>query len=60
VEALARARAVIAAFAQNADAGVVGVEGEMLDRPHLKRAERLLTRVAEARSSAETRESQGE
>jgi citrate lyase subunit beta/citryl-CoA lyase len=45
-EALARAQAVIDAFAQNPGAGVVGVEGEMLDRPHLKRAERLLARAA--------------
>jgi citrate lyase subunit beta/citryl-CoA lyase len=44
-EALARAQAVIDAFAQNPGAGVVGVEGEMLDRPHLTRAERLLARA---------------
>jgi citrate lyase subunit beta/citryl-CoA lyase len=44
-EVLAQARAVVAAFAQNPEAGVVGVEGEMLDRPHLKRAERLLRRA---------------
>ena len=44
-EALARARAVIDAFAQNPGAGVVGVDGEMLDRPHLKRAERLIARA---------------
>jgi citrate lyase subunit beta / citryl-CoA lyase len=43
-EALSRARAVIEAFAKNPGAGVVGVNGEMLDRPHLKRAERLLGR----------------
>jgi citrate lyase subunit beta/citryl-CoA lyase len=44
-EALARAQAVIDAFARNPGAGVVGIEGEMLDRPHLKRAERLLHRA---------------
>jgi citrate lyase subunit beta/citryl-CoA lyase len=44
-EALAKARAVVAAFEQNPGAGVVGIEGEMLDRPHLKRAERVLARV---------------
>ncbi|MBF9233369.1 HpcH/HpaI aldolase/citrate lyase family protein [Microvirga alba] len=44
-EAIERARAVIAAFEANPGAGVVGVEGEMLDRPHLLRAERLLKRA---------------
>jgi len=44
-EALARAQAVIDAFEANAGAGVVGVAGEMLDRPHLLRAERLLKRA---------------
>lgn len=42
---IARARAVAAAFAQAPGTGVVGVEGQMLDRPHLRRAERLLARV---------------
>jgi len=44
-ETRARAQAVIDAFAANPGAGVVGVDGEMLDLPHLKRAERLLRRV---------------
>jgi citrate lyase subunit beta/citryl-CoA lyase len=43
-EAVAWARTVIEAFASQPDAGVVGVKGEMLDRPHLTRAERLLRR----------------
>lgn len=47
-EALERARAVIEAFQANPGAGVVGVNGEMLDRPHLRRAERLLQRAGEA------------
>lgn len=46
-EALERAKAVIAAFATNPGAGVVGVDGEMLDRPHLTRAERLLARAGD-------------
>ena len=41
---LERARTIVAAFAAEPDAGVIGLEGEMLDRPHLKRAERLLSR----------------
>ncbi|HZH09485.1 MAG TPA: CoA ester lyase [Microvirga sp.] len=47
-EAIARAQAVIEAFKANPGAGVVGVDGEMLDRPHLLRAERLLRRVGKA------------
>ncbi len=44
-EAVAQARAIVAAFAQAPDAGVVGIDGQMVDRPHLKRAERVLARV---------------
>ncbi|MFC1459195.1 HpcH/HpaI aldolase/citrate lyase family protein [Microvirga arabica] len=45
-DAIEQAQAVIDAFKANPGAGVVGVNGEMLDRPHLRRAERLLTRSA--------------
>jgi citrate lyase subunit beta/citryl-CoA lyase len=41
-EAIARARAIVAAFAAAPGAGVVALDGEMLDLPHLKRAKRLL------------------
>ncbi len=44
-EALARARAILAAFDASPGAGVVALDGEMLDRPHRLRAERLLARV---------------
>lgn len=47
-EALARARAVVEAFAAQPEAGVIGLEGEMLDRPHLSRAERLLARAGKS------------
>jgi citrate lyase subunit beta/citryl-CoA lyase len=40
-----RARAVVEAFAREPDAGVIGIGGEMYDRPHLERAKRLLTRL---------------
>ena len=43
-EALARARAVVAAFAAAPGAGVVALDGVMLDLPHLRRAERVLGR----------------
>jgi citrate lyase subunit beta/citryl-CoA lyase len=45
-EAVARAEAIVAAFAAAPGAGVVSFEGEMLDRPHLLRAERILARAA--------------
>ena len=41
-EALARARAIVAAFDAAPGAGVLSVNGEMLDLPHLKRARKLL------------------
>lgn len=43
-EAVARAQAIVDAFAANPESGVIGIAGEMLDRPHLKRAERVLAR----------------
>ncbi|MDN2582399.1 CoA ester lyase [Aquibium sp. ELW1220] len=44
-EAVAEARAITAAFAGAGDVGVVGIDGRMYDRPHLRRAERLLARA---------------
>jgi len=44
-EAIAQARAIVAAFAANPDAGVIGIEGLMYDRPHLMRARQLLARA---------------
>jgi citrate lyase subunit beta/citryl-CoA lyase len=43
-----RARQVIAAFAAKPDAGVLSLDGEMLDRPHLVKAERIVARAARA------------
>ena len=43
--AVERARAVVAAFAAAPEAGVLSIEGEMIDRPHLRRAMRVLARV---------------
>lgn len=42
---VAEARAVVEAFAANPGMGVVGIGGKMFDRPHLRRAERVLARV---------------
>ena len=47
-EAVAHARAVVDAFAAAGNPGVVGIDGKMYDRPHLKRAERLLARAGAA------------
>ena len=47
-EAVARARAVVAAFAANPGAGVVGLDGDMLDLPHLTRARKVLWRAGES------------
>ena len=45
-DAVARAHAVVAAFAAHEGAGVVSLNGEMLDKPHLDQAKRLLARNA--------------
>lgn len=40
-----RAHRIVDAFAAPDAAGVIGLDGEMLDRPHLKRAHRILARA---------------
>jgi citrate lyase subunit beta/citryl-CoA lyase len=47
-EAIAEAERVVAAFAASAGLGVTSLDGRMLDRPHLKAAERLLARAGAA------------
>ncbi len=47
---IAEARRVIAAFAGAGDLGVTSLDGKMLDRPHLKSAERLLARAGRSAS----------
>jgi citrate lyase subunit beta/citryl-CoA lyase len=46
--AIARARAVVAAFAAAGSPGSIDFGGEMLDRPHLRQAERTLARAKAA------------
>ena len=41
-EAVAHAKRVVAAFAADPEAGAVGLDGMMLDMPHLKQAEHVL------------------
>jgi citrate lyase subunit beta/citryl-CoA lyase len=45
--ALEEARAVVAAFAERPGAGTIGLNGRMIDRPHLLRARRLLDSAGE-------------
>ena len=45
LEAVVKSRAIVAAFAAAGNPGVVGIEGKMYDRPHLRLAERLLARA---------------
>lgn len=44
-EEIAHAEAIVAAFAANPDAGTIGLDGKMIDRPHLIQAEKLLARA---------------
>jgi citrate lyase subunit beta/citryl-CoA lyase len=44
-EAVAHARRIVDAFAATPDAGVVSLDGQMVDRPHLIAAQRVLARA---------------
>jgi len=46
--AVERAERIVALFAAEPDAGVLGLDGEMLDRPHVRRAQRILAAVRAA------------
>lgn len=50
-EAIAAAQTVVDAFAQSPDTGVVSLDGQMYDRPHLKRAQKLLDRAAKSKTA---------
>jgi citrate lyase subunit beta / citryl-CoA lyase len=45
-DSIEEARAVVEAFRAAGNPGVVGIGGKMFDRPHLRRAERLLARAS--------------
>lgn len=51
-EAIERSQAIVAAFEAAGNPGVVGIDGKMYDRPHLRLAERLLARAKAARVSS--------
>ncbi len=40
-----KSRALVKAFAEAGNPGVLGIDGEMFDRPHLVRAEKIVTRA---------------
>ena len=44
-ESIAKAQALVAAFAASPGAGAIGIGGIMYDRPHLERAKQLLART---------------
>ena len=44
-----RAEKIVALFAANPDAGALGLDGEMIDRPHLKQAQRIVELAAAIR-----------
>jgi len=44
-EAIAKARAIVAAFDAAPGTGTIGIDGVMYDRPHLARAQALLART---------------
>lgn len=46
--AIAHARKIVNFFRNNPDAGVVGIDGQMIDKPHLVQAERLMARARAA------------
>ncbi len=52
-EAIAHAERVVEAFSLFGDTGVTSLDGQMLDRPHLKAAERLLARARRWRPDAQ-------
>ncbi len=44
-EAVAHATRIVDAFAAAPEAGVIGLDGKMIDRPHLRQAQRVLARA---------------
>ena len=51
-ERVARARRIVEEFKRHPGAGVLNLDGEMVDAPHLKRAQRLLAQIEERDSAS--------
>jgi len=47
---IATSEAIVKAFTDNPEAGVIAIAGQMVDKAHVARAERLLARAKAARS----------
>jgi citrate lyase subunit beta/citryl-CoA lyase len=47
---LERAERIVSLFAENPQSGVVGMDGEMLDRPHLLQAQKIIAMAANNRT----------
>jgi len=47
-QAVARAKLIVEAFAAAPDAGVIAIDGKMIDKPHLRQAERILAQARAA------------
>ena len=52
-ELVARARRIVEEFKRHPGAGVLNLDGEMLDAPHLKQAQRILAQIDERASTAD-------
>ncbi|WP_265518492.1 HpcH/HpaI aldolase/citrate lyase family protein [Nitratireductor luteus] len=44
-EAVAQSQRIVEAFAGSGETGVIAIDGQMIDRPHVRRAERILARA---------------
>jgi citrate lyase subunit beta / citryl-CoA lyase len=47
-DAILRSKKIIDYFAAHPESGVVGIDGEMIDKPHIRRAERILQAAKKA------------
>ena len=52
-DAIKRARRIIALFEESPDAGTLGMDGEMIDRPHLVQARRIVTLADDLQATQE-------
>jgi len=51
-----RAQSIVALFANHEGAGVLQLDGEMIDRPHYLQAQRILTLAGQAKKQKKTRD----